>query len=238
MYRSWPTQAITSRFTSRTFPIGIRRFVTEDRGELSRNQIAFDEEEGGRNVADVKEGEEKVNEAEMKADIEDIFDNIRTILLRDSGKWQETLDELTQTLNKGILNKRKRRERFRELIERARAHRKQNSQTQSKPSNKKYIELPEEQQKERDLVYNSDLLVPLKFSQRALVKRASEGFPDIDKVLKRELEKAATVFGHNPSWSLSDRRKMIKELARYFEKAVERGPEAYSIFRPYKSRIV
>jgi hypothetical protein len=165
------------------------------------------------------------------------YQAIKPDLLRQAQLWHSLTDRTVQVFNDTLTTRRARRARTAAAMARKRAAREQQTAEGGKtPPQPKKLKEPLEHLAAagRDLVYNSDLRVRLNIPPEVLAKRAAEGYPDLDKVLQQELDKAAMVFGQNPSWSLADRRRMIQDMAQTLEEIVREGPDDFSIFRPYK----
>jgi len=87
---------------------------------------------------------------------------------------------------------------------------------------------------QRDLLYNTDLFVPLNLE----LKGIEEEGDDLHGLLTRELQAAARTMGHNPSWPLAEKRRFVLKLKRFYEKAVKRGPSPHiDIFADHRHLI-
>jgi hypothetical protein len=48
---------------------------------------------------------------------------------------------------------------------------------------------------------------------------------------------AARAIGHNPSWPLEEKRKLMLDLKSFYEGAVRKGPATYDIFADHRHAL-
>ncbi len=55
----------------------------------------------------------------------------------------------------------------------------------------------------------------------------------MEGLLKGTMEEAARAIGHNPSWPLAEKRKLMWGMKKFFEHAVRQGPDRnMDLFQP------
>lgn len=138
-------------------------------------------------------------------------------------KLQNSLRPHIEVLNKHTKTRRMRRQKYRAFLERCLARREAKRGDAPKPAAWPWP-------KERDLVYNTDLFVPLNLE----LKGIEEEGEDLHALLTQQMEDAARAIGHNASWPLEEKRKLMLGLKRFYEKAVRDGPPSYDLFADHR----
>jgi hypothetical protein len=141
-------------------------------------------------------------------------------------KLQNSLRPHIEVLNKHTKTRRMRRQKYRAFLERCLARREAKRGGAPKPAGWPWP-------KERDLVYNTDLFVPLNLE----LKGIEEEGEDLHALLTQQMEDAARAIGHNPSWPLEEKRKLMLDLKRFYEQAVRAGPASYDLFADHRHAL-
>jgi len=145
---------------------------------------------------------------------------VATTMNKAAERYTSLFDEhiTEQDLDKAIKTKRVRRQKYQMFLKRCVARR------LALRANKKpqVWQWPEQ----RDLVYNTDLFVPLNLELKGIPEEGD----DLPTLLQKQMEDAARAIGHNPSWPLGYKRKFMLDLKTLFEQAVRKGPHQYDLF--------